>query len=437
MPHGAVRLAGRCLGAAAALGVPAGLAAQTTRTGMTVSAGVNAESNPYNLAGSDAAGVSADVTVQPRLQLRDSNTAVDLSGLAQLRQFFDRYGLEDNYAVNATGNSQLNARTSVYANGVFSYNEGGVSRLLNAIGSPLFGGFGGFGGTGGGELTSDTTSPADGTTVDLPVTALDGLPNTLTDVTLLGRRIRTTNYGLGGGINTQLGARSSLSAGVNLQALRFPGAQGNDFNSVTGDASYSRRLSEFTSVGLVGSLNRVDYLNTRVGDADTATALVSIERRLNERWRLSLGAGASFTDIRQFAGQPDVHLTSLNVRGSFCWTDPRQNLCLSGSRSPQPTASGNVRVADTVSLNYSRQLSARENLTLGGFYTHNGRGRGVAAVIPAADFIGASAGYTNQFRERVAAFVNANVSRLDDGTLGARTNYGASAGFQVRFGALR
>ncbi len=430
MPHHVVRLAGRWLGAAAAIGAPGALSAQTTQTGMVVSAGVNAESNPYSTIGSDRAGLSADLTLQPTLRLRGSDVSVDVDGSATFRQFVERYGLEDNYGLNANAASRLNERVSVHASGSASYNEGGVSRLFDTFGSafPAF------------SRADDPTTAATVPVTDalaVPITTFADLPVVLTDVTLLGRRVRTSAFGFAGGMDAQLDGRSTLAADLSGQVLRFPRQSGIDYNNATAQASYSRRLSELTSVGLVGSFSRSNFLDTRVGDTDTATALVSVDRRFSERWRLSAGIGASFSDIRQPAGLPDVHLTAVNVRGTFCWQDPRSSLCISGARSPQPAATGSVRISDTLSVNYSRTLSARENVTLGGFYTRTGRGRGVATALPGIDLEGVSAGYSNRFRERTSLVVSANVSRFGGAQSGERTNVGASIGVQTRFGALR
>ncbi len=428
MRGGAVRIAGRCFGLTVATGMSAAVGAQTSQTGLLVSTGVSAESNPYNGAGGNAGSIAATAELQPQARFRTESATLDLNGLAQFRQFVRRYGLEDNYSGNAQLTSRVSERLTVHASGGASYNQGGYSNYGRAGLSPSVG----FGGTTLGSTTTDDALP------DVSIingSLADQIP-LLTDVTVLGLRTRTTSFQAGTGFNAQITGRSQLAADLQIRALRFKTLLLNDYDNASVELRWSRSLNELTSLGIIVSTDLTNYRASRVGDARTKTALLSYDRRFGSRWALSLGAGASFTNINQLAGLPDTRFTALSVRGQFCRQGEYSQVCVSANRSPQPAANGNVRVTNSIAATYSLRLTDRERITLSGSYAQTERGRGTALALPAADFASASARYDRQIGQRMGLFMSGNIAKFYGASSSRSANIGVAAGVQFRLGAL-
>lgn len=424
----AVRRTGRYVGLTVATGLSAAVGAQTVQTGMIVSTGVSAESNPYSSAQSSGASIAATAALQPQAVFRTETSTLSLSGLASFRQFIRRYGLEDNYSGNANLTTRVSDRMSLHASGAVSYTDGG------------FGNFGRPGLLASSATGSVFDQPTAGTVpVDVSVTdgTLPGQLPLLTDVTLIGLRTRTTSYQAGAGFASQMGGHSSVSGDLGLSALRLRSAGFRAYDSANGEMRYSHELNEMTSIGVIGTVNLTNYRATRTGDTLTESALLSFDRRFGSGWALSLGAGASFSDIKQLPGQPNAHLTALSVRGRFCKRGEYSQLCAGVDRSPQPAASGSVRISNSAVVDYSRRLDDRQSVSLSGSYSRTEAGRGSVLALPAASFASASARYDNQITQRATFFISGNVAKVYGAGSSRRPNIGASAGLQFRFGGLR
>ena len=246
MRGGAVRLAGRCFGLTVATGMSAAVGAQTMQTGLLVSTGVSAESNPYNAAQSGGGSVAATAELQPQARFRSATTTLDLNGLAQFRQFIRKYGLEDNYSGNAFLTARQSDRLTLHASASASYTEGGFNNFGRPGLSPLIG---------TGTLPVDPTGAT-----PPPVSLTDPLLTSgsplLTDVTVLGLRTRTKYFAAGAGFDGQLSANSSLSGDLNVRASRFKSGLLSNYDNASAELRYSRTLNELSSVGLIGSVDK-------------------------------------------------------------------------------------------------------------------------------------------------------------------------------------
>lgn len=415
MRYQAVRRAERYLGLAVLAGVSSAAGAQDVQTAVLVSTGASVETNPYNTLNSGGANIAATAEIRPLLRWRGERSTIDMTGAAQFRQFFQRYGLEDNYLVNGGISTRVTERLTLRSNASFNYNLGG----FNDFNRP------------GLTLGVPTIPPIPGTGTGLPDPAI-------IDPTLLGVRTRTKSINFGVGANTQLGTYSALSMDVTGQLMRFDQFGFGNFNSVGGQASYTHQLSEGTSVGVIGSVSRVDYRGTPVGDALTTSVRGSLDRRIGANWTLSGSAGLAVTRIEQLPGQPDTKFNSLTANVSFCNQGERGRLCIAGSRAPEPSAAGNVRVNNSLQADYSYRLTERENVTVSGSYAHTGRGRGFnAALFPAVDFVSTAVRYDNQIRDNLTFYTTANMSKIYSSIAPRQANFGVSAGVQYRFGALQ
>jgi hypothetical protein len=413
----AVRHAGRCIGLVMMTGAAGVAQAQDVQTSVVASAGISGETNPYNETNAGGLSLAATAELAPTISVRDEQTSVTINALAQFRQFFRRYGLEDNYSANTSIVSRRSDSLTLRGNSTFSYNRGGYNGFgrpsLSAI-DPI-------------STTPDLTQPD-------PTVPLQDPLLLISDVTLLGQRTRVTSYGSGLGADARLGAYSSLSLDLTARALRFKSTGFDDYNSYRAEFQYSYQLDELISVGLIGGYGKTNYLDLSQGDVNSYDALASLDRRFGGNWSLSLGAGASFTDIDARAGRPAVHYTSLSVRGRFCWRGEFSQMCVGGQRSPQPAANGSVRVTDSVNADYSLRLSERERLSLSASYARTGRGRDLMAL-PASDFVSGSARYDRDITKRIGAFASASVSKISNFGASRRANIGFALGVQARIGS--
>lgn len=411
MRYGAVRRAERYIGLAVLAGVSSAAGAQQTQTAVLVSTGASVETNPYNTVNAGGESIAGTLEIRPLLRTRTELSTIDLSGSASFRQFVRRFGLEDNYSLNGLISTRVSERITLNSNAGFIYNEGGYNDFA--------------------RRDLQLNNPA-------PVMPGSGLPDpSLIDVTLLGQRTRTKAFDFGVGADVRLNTYSTLSLNTSGRATRYKAVGFGDFNTISGRASYSHQLSETTSIGAVGSVSKTDYLRARVGDARTYSIQGSLDRRLGTNWTFWGSAGIAFTRIDQLAGQPDVDFQSLTAELRFCRNGEFSRFCLAGSRSPEPSANGNIRVTNVLQGDYSLRVSERENVTFSGSYARTGRGRGVAAALPGVDLVSGAVRYDNQLRDNLTFYASTNFSKIYTSIDSRRANFGVNAGLQFRFGALQ
>lgn len=409
----AVRRAERFIGLAVLAGLATAAGAQETQSGVLVSAGTSVESNPYNEVDADGVGVAATAEIRPFLRIRDATSQINLTGSAQFRQFFNDYGLEHSYGLGADLSTRQSERVTIRASAGFNSSDGGYSNF----GRP-------------GLSPGDATIPIS----ELPPQYID--PQYV-DVSLLGSRSRINSLNFGAGVDTVINAYSSVSADMYGQISRFKSAGLGDFNTVGGRLAYSHKLSELTSVGLIGSVSYSDYLRSRVGDAWVYTLMASVDRRLGANWTASASGGVAFTRSERGLGLPDSTFTSLTAQVRLCRQGEFSQFCLSGGRSPQPTALGGVRVSNQLAASYSHRLSETERISLDGSYSRTGRSRNLLNVEPAISFYSAGVRYDKTLSQRLTGFASASFSKIDDQFSSRRANLGANLGVQYRFGALQ
>lgn len=414
MRYRAFRRAERYLGLAVLAGMSSAAGAQETQASLSVSTGASVETNPYNTAGNNDASIAATFDVRPSVQWRSEQTTANLSGNAQFRQFTSRYGLEDNYSIGGNISTRVSERLTVFSNAGLSYSQGGFDNFGRSGLYP-------------GVPIIPENDPA------LPVV----VDPAIIDVSLLGRRTRTTALDFGLGANAQVSAYSTLSLTASGRTSEYRQSGLGNFATISGSAAYSHQLSDTTSIGLSGGLNRTDYRNTRVGDARTSSLSGTYDRRLGEAFSLFLSAGIARTRIDQPIGLPTSKFSSLTASARLCKRGELDSLCIAGSRSPQPSAIGNVRVNNTITGDYSRRLSERESISLNGSYARTGRGRGIAGALPGNDFASAALRYDNRLRDNLTFYAGTNFSKIYGSSSRNGNNYGVNIGLQYSFGVLR
>lgn len=392
-----------------------GIAHADTQTGLGLVTGASLETNPYNDVASNDPALALTAEIRPALRIREESTTLDIAGSAQLRQFTKRYGLEDNYTLNLRMFSRLSERVTLRSSGNFSYNLGG----FNGLNRP--------------GLLTDNSGGSTGTTPEIQVPI--NLP--LTDVTVLGQRTRTKLGQANIGIDAVLSDRSRISASAGARVMRFKSNRFSDYDSVDGSLSYSQSLNERMSIGVSGTVSRTNYIASRVGDALVTSGQATFDYRFDPRFTLSLGAGLSKAKTKQLPGQSDRQYTTLSARGSLCREGDRSRFCISGDRSPQPTANGIVRTSLSVAADYSLKLSDRDRISVSGTYVRTDPARGLIFNDPAVDYVSGSARYDYQIRERMSFFANASYGKLLSSGSSRRANVGLMGGIRFDIGALK
>lgn len=219
--------------------------------------------------------------------------------------------------------------------------------------------------------------------------------------------------------------------------MRFKANAFGDYDYITEELRYSQILTDRTTVGAIVQFGQTDYRGGRLGDANSINGLLSVEHRLDERLKGSISAGVAVTKIRQQLGLRDEKLESFTLRGQLCREGERTNFCLNAQRSPQPSANGSVRTAQSLGLDYWQRISPRERFSLSAGYAHTSRARLNVINAPAVEFASASARYENDIRKNTAAFASVNFSKIYQTGVSRRANFGGMVGIRFKFGASR
>ena len=372
---------------------------------LDVSVGGGITSNPFLDSNSKTSG-SATIGLSPSVFIEDELGETRLRGDLRLTQYLQRYGSDISGALEAATIRRLDERTQL---------EIGVSARTSRSAlrdSLIFA-----------PIPGDTPGP-----LVPPVSPV-------LDTTLAGTRARTTSIGTNIGIAHQLDEFSSVSAGFELNGTYIGNDAGFDYRSASTSLGYQRKLSPRTTVTLGTQVGGVDYLGRRTGDSLIVSPRVGVQQQLSERMNLIADAGISFVRTAVIGG----HSERVTFAGSvgLCDRGPNRSLCLSASRSAQPTALGGVSTVTTAALSYDARLSRVDRLGLGVRY---GRTNEDGAGLPLArvtDFVGASATYSRDISERVAFTVTPSYAKLFDDLQPRRANYAIMFGLTMKFGKRR
>jgi hypothetical protein len=398
-------------GAAAALAcglLACPASAQNVRSEVVVSAGGAVVDNPYLDETDSGVTAAATIEVRPRLTYDSSVTQIDLTALAQGKAYADRYDFEDNYGVSTNLRHRASERVQLRASGAFS---SAVAR-----GTDLF----------PGEF------PVDGPA--LPETPG---PLPIDDITTFGQRGRTNTLSLGTGVDYTIDARNRLTFDNTYQRLSVDQAGAADYSIFQGEARYTRILTERTSVGVIAGYQISDYSDPLIADARSVLGLASISHRLGEAWSLTASAGVNRTRIEASAVGPARTQTTVASRVNACRRDSREALCIEFRRQPQATAFGGVRTSTAASLNYNYRLSEYETITLGGSYSRSSALGNGLTLTPAATFVGVRGRYDRRLSERLSAYAETGVDRIDRDDLSVEPRKMVGVGISYTFGRPR
>lgn len=406
------------------------LQAQSLRMGIDVSAEAEATSNPY-LDEEDSGWVGAGtVEIRPWLASITATDRVELEAFARGRAFTSGFDFEDSFGAALNANSRASERTSLF--GQASIVSTSARSNFSRFNRPDFGfGF-------------DPLTPTDPLLPvqpgDAPAGVAPLLPPVIVppidDITIVGLRGRSTNMSLSAGVNRQLDSVSSLNATIGYNRLWVEDDELSDYDSVTANLGYSRRVSTRTSVGAAITAGQSRF-DDGIPKTTTLGASVNAQHQFSDRWTLSGSVGVSNSRADALGPYPEFNETGLVGTVAACRTDPQSRLCLGFSRSQQPSTLGQVRVNDAIDLSYSERISARDRVDLFGNY---GRSSSPNDFNPAfADVEIASVGgtYTRSFSQRLEGYAFARASKSWGGFLSDEPSLSFGVGVRARIGDRR
>ena len=412
---------------AAALPAQTAFAKIETIPAATISVGGGYSSNPFLSSGSDTSAASGQLSVVPSLQLIDGTDQAIISANYNRTEYLSKYHGNDGYGIDISGSSQLSARTSL------SLSAGYDSSILGSAGAfaitpvgttPVLTGT-----TDTGTTTGSTTGTATGVTqvIDpLPIGAIGG------DIGLIGLRQRRTTISASAGASFRPDERSTWTFGGSASRTNYPNNNGfaTSYRTYGLSTSYTRSLSEKTSVGFSVSGTAIDY--ALVPDSRILSPRLTYSRLLAERWTLNLSAGASYVD--------DGFGSSIaaSASGSACRRDQRGQLCLTASHEPSVSAFGGARNQTSLGASYSYQLAEATSIAASASYQHVGNGatlNGAGALVNRSqEYYSTDISLNRRISRRVSAYVSASYRDVNGLGVPVKGDFGARAGLSLSVG---
>lgn len=420
--------------------LPASAGADETRASANITAGAGYANNPFVGQGGGGS-VFAQVGVSPEVRIVNETRTIAIGADVFHQEYFNDFPANTTYQARADYSQRLNETTSVHARGSYQ------SALLGAFG---FGGFGSVNpivqppvvdpvtGVGAGAVLVNP-----GVGVGFPV-----VPGTEIGAFGAGRRQRTFN--LAGDFSSTISSRDSVTGSIFYVNSSFGGGRdlqnfGNlgDYNGYGSSLGINRRLSEFTSVGLLGSVSSYNYQQAQ-SDTRVYSIQATASTRLNEFWSLDGALGASFLQ-QQLGGNS----ATLSGNANLCRRGERSSTCLQASRAVLPTGFAGTQTQTSVGLNWQMQVGEGQNVSLGASYVSLDSPRGSLPVgsdngtipgLPGAfdNQIGqVNAGYSRAIGRRLQLSPSVYYRSVFGGTLSRADDYGGQISLSYRLGDLR
>lgn len=398
-------LASSLMAAACACGASTAFAQSPPEMTLDVSVGGGIATNPF-LDGNSKTSGSATIAISPSIVVDDGLGETRLSGDLRLTQYLQRYGSDFSGALDAATTRKLDERTQLQISASARTSRSALRDGLIFASAP-----------------GDTPGPL--------VPPL----SPILDTTLAGTRARTTVIATTISIAHQLDEVSGINAGVELNGTYIGKDAGFDYRSVSTFLGYQRKLSPRTTVTLGTQVGGVDYLGRRLGDSLIVSPRAGVQQQLSDRLNLIADAGISFVRTAVVGG----HSERVSFAGSLglCDRSPNRSLCLSASRSAQPTALGGVSTVTTAALSYDARLSRVDRVSLGARYGRTNEDGAGLPLTRVTDFVGASATYSRDISERVALTVTPSYAKFFDDLQPRRANYALTFGLTMKFGKRR
>jgi hypothetical protein len=164
-----------------------------------------------------------------------------------------------------------------------------------------------------------------------------------------------------GGVSLRTSARSSVGISGGVTRAIFTNSTLNDYTTLFANGSYNLTLSERTNVGASIGLTRTQYENSD----DHSTIInpaATLRTQLSENLSAQAAVGVSFARVER-AGL-ESHSTNLSLNGSLCRRTETENLCGRVSRYSQTSATTSLVTTNSVGVDWSKELDARQSIQL-------------------------------------------------------------------------
>lgn len=376
-----------------------------TRSDVAITASTAYDSNPFLAFGGDTDVASFRLELVPTLSRTDDRSSIRISGRVEHVEYLKRYNSAQNFSANVNATHRLTERLEA----------GAKLSVSSTVSTTDFNGSG---------ARTDTQVPGD---VPLPI---------VDDITLFGDRQRRYQVTVEGSLRYSPSEFDELSWSSVAQALRYKSPQLQDSDYASQRINYSHRLNDDITLG--GSLDASvsNFKNSRIGDAKSISPQFSIGARLNPRLEAFASFGLAFTRTNTTLGRTTT--TSFAGSGRLCYKGSLSNFCLNGQRQVLPSAIGGVRTQTSAGATYSRRLSERETVQLGGSYSIASAPLATAGAA-GGDFasVRTYARYERQLDERLMLFASAGYSDSSDDLSIHRSNFQGALGITLKFGRGR
>lgn len=392
-----------------AAGLNGAAAAQQPQVTVDVSAGGSVSTNPFLYVDSETAG-AVNLGVRPVILWEDEVVRTIIDGDLRLAQYTRRYGSDFSGRIGVASDRKIDERTTLRIASTYQSSR-------SAVQDGFF---------------FSLEEPADPNSSPVPE-----IPPV--DTSIAGIRTRRQSASASIGISHTLDEVSSFDAGISLDGAFVNDNAGFDYRNLSGQFGYQRKLSENLSLTASVQGGLVDYIGRRTGDSTIISPQIGIRQQLNSRLSLVAGAGISYVSTDVGTGRNRGRVTFSGDVG-LCDRGLNQTMCVTASRSAQPTALGGVSSVTAVAVNYEVELTRNDRLAIAGRYgrTDQNGNTGLPLQTRITDIIGASATYSHKLNDRVSLVVTPGFTKIYGDTQGRRdANYSLMVGVTIRFGKLR
>jgi hypothetical protein len=245
--------------------------------------------------------------------------------------------------------------------------------------------------------------------------------------------LRTKTLSGSASVDSQISLRDTVNVSASVAKVDYQGAGSSSSTTYSASAGLSHVFNDRMSGGFSGTYSKSDYNQPTGGSFKTFSPALNMTLKLAPRTTLSVSGGATFDNDTNAAGVT-TNTTHFSGSASLCHAGPRSNLCASASRSVGATSFAGSSTITQVAVNYSYKLTTRSSFSLGGNYSQT-KSTGAVALNDFS-YIGSSATYTHQLRERLSLNVNARYTDPIKSTGGSnrRQSFYGGVGLSYRFG---
>lgn len=389
------------LGATMALLLASSGALAQSRLGADINVNAGVSSNPFGADASNSASGTLTGSFSPTYSILSPTGAVNLGGSITHTEYSRLYKGTTDYGVNGSTRQQLSPTMS------FNAAVGYSSRIRNAL-FPVVDPIGG-----------PIANPDDPIIVD-PSATVSFAERT---------QIITGSTGLG----ITLSPRDSVNVSARGTRVTFPTPSLNRaYDSYGGGLSYSRLISQNSSIGLSMDVSRSDYRTSNLGNGTQYAPSLLFSTKFSPRLSFNASAGVTFSETETLFGK--LSNTSFSGSVGLCHAGERSQFCVNGSRRVLPSSfSGNSTVT-ALGASYRYTIDQRSSIGANISYSRAQSLAGTGALD--SDYGQAGLNYQRQILQRLSVVVSASYSDSYESTVTRDPNFYGSVGVRYRLGDL-